>query len=76
MFDDARKDDAAMNIIAHIRNDFQEKFGIPRQSGVVETAMSAIVFEPAYRCAEALRGLEGFSHIWLIWMFSASTDKS
>ena len=75
MFDDARKDDAAMNIIAHIRNDFQEKFGIPRQSGVVETALSEIVFEPAYRCAEALRGLEGFSHIWLIWMFSASTDK-
>ena len=64
-----------MNIIAHIRNDFQEKFGIPRQSGVVETALSEIVFEPAYRCAEALRGLEGFSHIWLIWMFSASTDK-
>lgn len=64
-----------MHVIAHIRNDFQEKFGIPRQSGVVETALSEIVFEPAYRSLEALRGLEGFSHIWLIWGFSASADK-
>lgn len=64
-----------MNIIARIRNDFQEKFGIPRQSGVVGTALSEIVFEPAYRSAEALRGLEGFSHIWLIWAFSASAGK-
>lgn len=71
----ARKDGAAMNIIAHIHNDFQEKFGIPRQSGVVEAALSEIVFEPAYRSAEALRGLEGFSHIWLIWAFSASAGK-
>ena len=59
-----------MNVIASIRNDFQEKFGIPRQSGVVETALSEIIFEPDYRSAEALRGLEGFSHIWLIWEFS------
>lgn len=64
-----------MNIIAHIHNDFQEKFGIPRQSGVVEAALSEIVFEPAYRSAEALRGLEGFSHIWLIWAFSALAGK-
>ena len=64
-----------MNIIAHIHNDFQEKFGIPRQSGVVETALSEIVFEPAYRSVEALRGLEGFSHIWLIWAFSESVGK-
>lgn len=49
-----------MNVIASIRNDFQEKFGIPRQSGVVETALSEIIFEPDYRSAEALRGLEGF----------------
>lgn len=75
MPDDARKDGAPMNVIAYIRNDFQEKFGIPRQSGVVETALSEIVFEPAYRSAEALRGLEGFSHIWLIWAFSASAGK-
>lgn len=64
-----------MNVIAYIRNDFQEKFGIPRQSGVVETALSEIVFEPDYRSAEALRGLEGFSHVWLIWAFSASAGK-
>ena len=64
-----------MNVIAYIRNDFQEKFGIPRQSGVVETALSEIIFEPDYRSAEALRGLEGFSHIWLIWAFSASAGK-
>lgn len=72
---DARKGGATMDIIAHIHNDFQEKFGIPRQSGVVGTALSEIVFEPAYRSAEALRGLEGFSHIWLIWAFSASVGK-
>ena len=53
---DARKGGATMNVIAYIRNDFQEKFGIPRQSGVVETALSEIVFEPDYRSAEALRG--------------------
>ena len=75
MHGDARKGDAAMNVIAYIHNDFQEKFGIPRQSGVVGTALSEIVFEPGYRSAEALRGLEGFSHIWLIWAFSASAGK-
>ena len=75
MHSDARKGDAAMNVIAYIHNDFQEKFGIPRQSGVVGTALSEIVFEPDYRSAEALRGLEGFSHIWLIWAFSASAGK-
>ena len=75
MHGDARKGDAAMNIIAYIHNDFQEKFGIPRQSGVVGTALSEIVFEPDYRSAEALRGLEGFSHIWLIWAFSASAFR-
>lgn len=72
---DARKGGATMNVIAYIRNDFQEKFGIPRQSGVVETALSEIVFEPDYRSAEALRGLEGFSHVWLIWAFSASARQ-
>ena len=64
-----------MNVIAYIRNDFQEKFGIPRQSGVVETALSEIIFEPDYRSAEALRGLEGFSHIWLIWQFSRAVRE-
>ena len=72
---DARKGGTPMNVIASIRNDFQEKFGIPRQSGVVETALSEIIFEPDYRSAEALRGLEGFSYIWLIWAFSASAAR-
>lgn len=65
-----------MNIIAHIHSDFDTKFGIPRQSGIVDELESTIVFEPEYRNAEALRGLDGFSHIWLIWQFSeAVRDK-
>ena len=56
--------------IAHIRSDFSEKFGIPRQSGLVEELTAAVVFEPPYRVPDALRGLEGFSHLWLIWEFS------
>lgn len=56
--------------IAHIRTDFPEKFGIPRQSGLVEELSARIVFEPEYRNADALRGLDGFSHLWLIWDFS------
>ncbi len=56
--------------IAHIRSDFPEKFGIPRQSGLVEELVSTIVFEPEYRVPEALRGLEQYSHIWLVWEFS------
>jgi tRNA-Thr(GGU) m(6)t(6)A37 methyltransferase TsaA len=59
-----------MKIIAHIHSDFTTKFGIPRQSGIVNTLKSMIVFEPEYRNPEALRGLDGFSHIWLIWEFS------
>lgn len=59
-----------MKIIAHIRSDFPEKFGIPRQSGLAEELKAQVVFEPAYRSPEAVRGLEGFSHIWLIWGFS------
>lgn len=55
--------------IAHIRTDFPTKFGIPRQSGIVPNLTGAIVFEPKYRTPEALRGLEGFSHLWLIWGF-------
>ena len=61
--------------IAHIYTDFNEKFGIPRQSGLVDGLMGKIVFEPEFRRAEALKELEGFSHIWLIWHFSeAQTD--
>ena len=59
-----------MNIIARIYNDFPEKFGIPRQPGLVKGLEGRIVFEPEYRAAEAFRGLDGYSHIWLIWDFS------
>ena len=58
-----------MKIIARIRNPYDGKFGIPRQSGIVEQVVSTIVFEPEYRVAEALRGIEEFSHLWLIWAF-------
>ena len=58
--------------IAHIRTDFPEKFGIPRQSGLAGALRGRIVFEQEYRNPDALRGLEGFSHLWLIWEFSAN----
>ena len=58
-----------MHIIARIRSDFPTKFGIPRQSGLAD-APARIVFEPEYRNADALRGIEGFSHLWLLWHFS------
>ncbi len=61
-----------MHVIAHIRSDFPTKFGIPRQSGLVEALRSNVIFEPDYRSAEALRGIEEYSHIWLIWQFSAN----
>ena len=61
---------AALRVIARIRSDFTTKFGIPRQSGLVPEQKAVIVFEPEYRDANALRGLAGFSHIWLIWGFS------
>ena len=63
-----------IQVIAHIRSDFHTKFGIPRQSGLAEALQSTIVFEPAYRNPEALRGIEGFSHLWLIWEFSEFKD--
>ena len=59
-----------MNVIAHIRTDFPTKFGIPRQSGLADALTGRVEFEPAYRNPDALRGLEGFSHIWLLWDFS------
>ena len=62
--------DVTIHPIARMRSDFPTKFGIPRQSGLVEELRSTIVFEPEYRDAEALRGMEGFSHLWLIWQFS------
>lgn len=67
-----------MKIIAKIHTDFRTKFGIPRQSGLVKNLKGRIVFEPEFRNAEALRGLEGFSYIWLLWDFSEAhrDDKS
>lgn len=58
--------------IAYIQTEFLEKFGVPRQSGLVKSLKGKIVFEPAYRNPDAFRGLEGFSHLWLIWEFSAN----
>lgn len=61
-----------MKSIAYIHTDFPEKFGIPRQSGLVDALKGQVVFEPEYRSPEAVRGLEQFSHIWLLWQFSES----
>ena len=61
--------------IAHLRCDLPEKFGIPRQAGIVEALEGLVVFEPEYREPEALRGMEGFSHIWLIWQFSRAVRE-
>ena len=58
--------------IAYIQTDFVEKFGVPRQSGLAKQLRGRIVFEEEFRNPDALRGLEGFSHIWLIWEFSAN----
>ena len=62
--------------VARMRSDFPEKFGIPRQAGIVPELESLVVFEPAYRDPEALRGIEGFSHLWLIWQFSESVTET
>lgn len=61
-----------MKPIAHIRSDFPAKFGIPRQAGLVAELRAQVVFEPEFRNPEALRGIEGFSHLWLIWEFSGN----
>ena len=58
-----------MRVIARVHSDFATKFGVPRQSGLVESLESTLVFEPEFRSEEALRGLEGFSHVWLLWVF-------
>ena len=60
--------------IAYIHNDFPDKFGIPRQSGLASHLTATLVFEPEYRFPEAVRGLEDYSHIWLIWGFSKNKD--
>ena len=68
-------DSHTLRVIARIHSDFQEKFGIPRQSGLVEELQARVVFEPPYRNPDALRGLEEFSHIWLIWQFSRTARE-
>ena len=67
---DMETETAQVKVIAHIRSDFSTKFGIPRQSGLVDELTARIVFTPPYRSQAALRGLEGFSHLWIIWEFS------
>lgn len=62
--------------IAHIRSDFGGKFGIPRQSGVVPELVSYVVFEPEFRSDDALRGIDGYDYLWLIWEFSANRHES
>lgn len=66
---------STMRIIARIHSEFPTKFGIPRQSGLVDSLRATIVFEPEFRSPEALRGLEGYSHLWLLWQFSQSVGK-
>ena len=65
-----------LRIIARIRSDFPTKFGIPRQSGLVDSLRARIVLEPPYRNPDVYRGLEGFSHIWLIWEFSGAVRST
>ncbi|MBQ8966668.1 tRNA (N6-threonylcarbamoyladenosine(37)-N6)-methyltransferase TrmO [Ruminococcus sp.] len=65
-----------MEVIAKIHTDLPAKFGLPRQSGLVEELEGLIIFEPEYRVPEALRGMEGFSHLWLIWEFSEAKRES
>ncbi len=64
-----------LDVIAHIRTDFSSKFGIPRQSGLIDALKGEIVFTEKYRDASALRGIEGYSHLWLIWQFSESVTE-
>ena len=64
-----------MEIVAHIENDYDEKFGVPRQAGLAAHTLSRIVVEPAFRIREAFRGIEACSHIWLIWGFSENAEK-
>jgi tRNA-Thr(GGU) m(6)t(6)A37 methyltransferase TsaA len=66
----------SIKTVARIRSDFPEKFGIPRQSGILKELKSVIVFEKEFRNADALRGLEGFSHLWLLWIFSENIRDS
>ena len=67
--------DVTMQVIARMHSDFATKFGIPRQSGLVEELRSTIVFEPEFRNSDALRGIEDFSHLWIIWQFSEAVRQ-
>ena len=69
-------DTVPMNIIARIHTDFSSKFGVPKQSGIVNSLQARIIFEKEYRNPDAVRGLEEFSHIWLLWQFSAAVRQS
>ena len=68
-------DNIMIQPIAKMQSDFRSKFGIPRQSGLVEELTSTIVFEPEYRNADMLRGIDGYSHLWLIWQFSENASQ-
>lgn len=70
-----RNMNATIQVIARMRSDFPTKFGIPRQSGLVEELESTIVFEPEFRNADALRGIEGYSNLWIIWQFSEAVRQ-
>ena len=67
--------DVTIQAIARMRSDFATKFGIPRQSGLVQELRSTIVFEPEFRNSDALRGIEDFSHLWIIWQFSEAVRQ-
>lgn len=67
--------EATIRAIAHMKSDFPTKFGIPRQSGLVDSLQSTILFEPEYRNPDALRGIDGYSHLWLIWQFSQAVRQ-
>jgi len=70
------QDNITLKIIARIKTDFPSKFGIPRQSGLIPELKGRIVFEPEYRNDSALRGLEGYSHLWILWKFSEAVTES
>lgn len=68
-------EEASMQIIGHVHTDFPTKFGLPRQSGLVEELVGRIELEPEFRRAEAFRGIEEFSHLWILWQFSLSQKE-
>lgn len=68
-------ENVTIQVIARMRSDFPSKFGIPRQSGLVDALRSTVIFQPEFRNSDALRGLEGYSHLWLIWQFSEAVRQ-